>query len=84
MYKLILFGTRGCEMSMNVINIIREQTGKAPTMVDVFKKPDEALKYGIEAYPTLVMVKDDGTTPYILGDICEVDLIEWLDMNDYG
>lgn len=71
-------------MSMNVVNLVKKYTGKVPQMVDVFKKPDASLKYGIKAYPTLVMVKEDGTTPFILGDVGDVDLAEWLEMYDYG
>lgn len=78
--KFLIFGTPNCPHSKALAKTVKACYPLIPTkMINIYKKPELALKYDIKAFPTTVAVFDDGEVSKIIGNVNREALIDfWL------
>ena len=83
--KLLIFGTPTCSNCKALVKTVKDCFPITPAkLINIYKKPELAIKYDIRAFPTLVGVYDDDTSIKIIGNVSREGLISWLkdELND--
>lgn len=82
--KILIFGAPKDPNSAALAKDARASTKQNINMINIYKKPELAIKYNIKAFPTTVAVLDDDSTVRLIGDVGEVAFRKWLMENNIG
>ena len=83
--KLLIFGTPACKNCKALAKTVKDCFPLIPTkLINIYKWPEMAIKYDIKAFPTTVVVYDDGALIKIVGNVSRETLIDELmdELND--
>ena len=79
--RLLIFGIPKCIHCKEMFKTM-QQTSKFPiAKINIYKSPELALKYGIAAYPTVILIRDDFTIDTLIGNVPQKVYKIWLKAN---